>query len=467
MQYDLAIIGAGPGGYVAAIRSAQLGLKTVLIEKEHVGGTCLNHGCIPTKSIVAVAERFKERDLSEFGIEGVDVAKATVNMAKVIERKDKIVAGLRTGIGQLLKSNKIDLVTGTASFASKNELKILDPTNHESRITSHNVVVSTGSTWRELPGLKTDGKFVITSDDLLDLKALPKKLVIVGGGVIGCEFASIMNIFGVDVSIVEMMDQLLPTEDAVISRQLSMSFKKRGIKLFLKTTVAEVGNGSIKLSTGDSLDADLALVSIGRRPFTDGLGIEAVGVETQKGFILTDDKMRTNIPNIYAIGDVAIPKARSFKPALAHVASKEGIVAATNIKGESTAVMNYNVVPLPIFTIPEIGCVGATEKELKDNNVKYKTGRFSYAALSKAVCDSATEGLLQVYSDEDGHILGAHCMGNHASDICAEASLAMETGLKVKDIERTIHAHPTYSEIMMEACEDVEGHAIHKAGGRV
>ncbi|PIR16237.1 MAG: dihydrolipoyl dehydrogenase [Deltaproteobacteria bacterium CG11_big_fil_rev_8_21_14_0_20_49_13] len=466
MTYDLAVIGAGPGGYVAAIRAAQLGLKTVLIEKEHVGGTCLNRGCIPTKSVVAVAERFKERDPAEFGIEGVDSAKAAVNMAKVVERKDKIVAGLRVGIGQLLESNKIDLITGAASFASKDELKVVDPAGNELPVTSRDVIIATGSIWREIPGLKTDGKFVITSDEMLDLKALPKRLVIVGGGVIGCEFASIMNIFGVDVSIVEMTDQLLPTEDAAISRQLSMSFKKRGIKIFTKATVTEAGKGIVKLSTVDNLGADLVLVSIGRRPFTDGLGIEAAGVETQKGFILTDDKMRTNVPNIYAIGDVAVPGAKGFKPALAHVASKEGMVAVTNIKGEHAAVMNYNVVPRPIFTIPEIGCVGATEKELKNNNVKYKTGRFSYAALSKAVCDSATNGLLQVYSDEVGHILGAHCMGNHASDICAEASLAMETGLNVRDIERTIHAHPTYSEIMMEACEDVEGHAIHKAGGR-
>lgn len=465
MTYDLAIIGAGPGGYVSAIRSAQLGLKTILIEKENVGGTCLNRGCIPTKSMAAVAERMLEMShFAEFGIEKVTVSNAIVNITKVIERKDRIVNGFRNGIHQLLKSNKVDYVKSAAQFVSPTELKLTDDTCHVSPVTCHNVIIATGSTWCDLHRLTTDGNFIITSDYMLELKELPKKLVIIGGGAIGSEFASIMNAFGVDVTIVEIMEQILPLEDSTAARLLAVSFKKRGIKIYTKTTAVGARDGVVSLSTGENLEADKVLVSVGRRPYTDDLNLEAVGVETQNGFILADEKMRTNIPNIFAVGDVAVPRKTGTKPFLAHVASKEGIVAINNISPKTLnsqlSTINYNVIPRPIFTTPEVFSVGLTEKELKAQ--KYKTGRFSYTALSKAVCDGATEGIFQVYTDEKGGILGAFCMGSHASDICAEVSLAMQSGLTADDVINIIHAHPTYSEIVVEALEDTEGRAVHK-----
>ena len=489
MIYDLAIIGAGPGGYVAAIRAAQAGLKTALIEKEHVGGTCLNRGCIPTKSLAYVAHVMSEIDglsgifPSPLGGEGQGEGGRLADLAKIVERKDKIVAGLRSGIQQLLKARKIDLIRGTAKFLSNNEIMVVSDPSHQPPATSHCIshqslatshcIIATGSTWRPLPNLAPDGKFILTSDEVLDMKALPKKLVIVGGGVIGCEFASIMRAFGSEVAIVEVAEQLLPMEDATIARQLAASFKKREIKIFTKTTVSSAKDGKVTLSTNEVLDAEKVLVSVGRKPFTEGLGLEAIGVEMKNGFILTDGHMKTNVSTIYAIGDVATPKSGGGKPALAHVASYEGTIAAHNVKCQMSndkrkaanlRLVDYSVVPRPIFTDPEIGCVGMTEKQLKEKGISYKTGRFAYAALSKAVCDSSAEGMMLAYVGGDEKILGACCMGSHATDICAEVTLAMKHGLTVKDVAETIHAHPTYSEIVPEALEDAFGRAVHKVG---
>ncbi len=465
MNYDVAIFGAGPGGYVAAMRSAQLGLKTVLIEKEFVGGTCLNVGCIPTKSFAAVAERFAElKYFDEFGIEGANAANALVNMAKVVERKNKIVAGLRSGIQGLLKARKIDYVQGTAKLLPNKEIAVSGA--NAQNLTAENIIIATGSTWRPLPNLVPDGKFILTSDHMLDLAELPKKLLIVGGGVIGCEFASIMNAFGVDVTIVEFAEQILPMEDAAVARSLTAIFKKRGVKLLTKTSVQSVSKGKATLSTGEEIEADKILVSVGRKPFTDGTGIDALGVGTKNGFILTDEYMKTNVPGLYAIGDVALPSNGAPKPMLAHVASHEGLLAVANIKaekeGRQLTKMDYSVVPRPIFTSPEIGCVGLTEKQIKESGMQYKAGRFAYGALSKAICDGSTEGLVQVYVGEGDKMLGAVCFGSHATDICSEITVAMKNGLTAAQVFETIHAHPTYSEAVMETLEDAHGMAIHK-----
>lgn len=461
MTYDVAIIGAGPGGYVAAIRASQLGFKTVLVEKDSVGGTCLNRGCVPTKSFVAVAEKMlSQKHLVDFGIEGV--SQANVNIKKVVERKNNIVASLKGGIQTLLKGRKVDVVNGTARLVSKSEIEVATASGSQ-KISAQRIIIATGSTWRDLPNLKADGKFILNSDHMLDLNELPKKLLIVGGGAIGCEFASIMNAFGVEVAMVELMDQLLPADDASVARMLTLFFKKRGIKILTKTSVISVNGNKVMLSDNSVIEPDKILVSVGRRPCTNGLNLEAIGVEMDCGFVLTDESMRTNISDIFAIGDVAIPGSTKSKPALAHVASNEGLVAVKSMK--SSATIDYSVVPRPVFTIPEIACVGLTEKELKAKGVKYKAGRFPYGALSKAVCDGEADGLMQVYADENDLVLGCHCIGNHASDICSEIAVAMRNNLTISKITDTIHAHPTYSEIIPEALEDVHSMAIHKAKG--
>lgn len=466
MTYDITIVGAGPGGYVAAIRAAQEGFKVALIEKQFVGGTCLNYGCIPTKSFAAVADRFRGfGDLEDMGVVDANITNARVDIAKVVNRKNKIVEGLRGGIKQLLKGNKVDLIEGTASFVSPTELKVSNDTGNQSLITN-NCIIATGSTWRPLPNLAPDGKFILTSDHMLDLTEIPKKFLIVGGGVIGCEFASIMKTFGSEVAIVEVADRILPLEDELISRTLALSFKKRGINIYTKTTVTGVANGNVNLSSGEVLPADKVLVSVGRKPYTDGLNLEGIGVEMKNGFVLTDEKLSTNIKNIFAIGDVSIPKNGSPKPQLAHVASNEGLIVIANLKSQVSDLKSLQVIPRPIFTHPEIGCVGMTETELKTKGIKYNTGRFTYSALSKAICDGDKEGLLQVYTEENGKILGAHCIGAHATDICSEISLAVRNGLTAKDVADTIHAHPTYSEIVAEAVEDTFGMAIHKPSSR-
>ncbi len=463
--FDVVIIGAGPGGYVAAIRAAQLGLKAAIVEKEFIGGTCLNRGCIPTKSIVAVAERFVELKNGHFAGFGItNVGEPKLDMKHVIDRKNKIVESLRGGIAMLFKARKIEVLKGHAKFVSPQEIEVAGDSGTQ-KVSAKNFVIATGSTWKPLGSISTDGATILNSDHVLDMTELPKRLLILGGGVIGCEFASIMNSFGVEVTVVEFMDQLLPTEDASVARGVALAFKKRGIKVITKTTVESVSGGRAKLSNGEDVEFDKMMISVGRKPMTDGLALEAAGVATERGFILTDAHLATNVGGIYAIGDVSAPKGG--KPMLAHVASREGIVAVENIarklKGESVHKMDYSVVPRPIFTTPEIGCVGLTEKQLKESGRTYKTGRFAYGALSKAICDSATDGMMIVYTDEAGQILGAHGYGANATSAAAELALAMQNKISVHNIAETIHAHPTYSEIVAEACEDSFGMAIHKA----
>ena len=452
MQYDVAIIGAGPGGYIAAIRAAQAGLKTVLIEKDNLGGTCLNKGCIPTKVLVAEAQERID------GLSGVE------NFVKAMARKNKVVESLRGGVRGLLASNKIDYVNSAAQFVNANELTKSDGLNHKSSITSHQVIIATGSSWRPLPNLKPDGLKIVTSDEILSSDKLPKRLTIVGGGVIGCEFASIMQAFGVEITIIEVAGQILPLEDAIIARTLASSFKKRGIQIYTDTTVNGLNGERVMLSNGEEIEADKVLVSVGRRPFTEDLNLEAAGITSNNGFVPVNAFMQTNVKHIYAIGDVASP-ADFAKPMLAHVASYEAKIAIAHIT-KAGIKADYKVIPRPIFTRPEIGCVGATDKELKTSGITYKTGRFPYAALSKAVCDDKTEGLLQIYADKKGLILGAHCIGAHATDICSEIALAMKNGMTTLDLANTIHSHPTYSEIIVEAMEDIGGRAVHKAGRR-
>lgn len=455
MSYDIAVIGAGPGGYVAAIHAAHKGKKVVLIEKEEVGGVCLNRGCIPTKAIAASAELLhRAKNAANLGVS--ISGEVSCDFTRVMERKSQIIAGLVKGIRQLIKGNKIELIQGTAKFTSPKSISV-----NETNIEANNIIIATGSSWANIPRLDPDGELIVTSDHMLELKALPKKLLIVGGGVIGCEFASIMRTMGVEVTIVEMMNSLLSLEDAFVGKQLTRSFEKRGIKVFTGTTIKDIQRDAAfshaTLSNDQTIETDKILVSVGRRPFIGGLDLDAAGVKSERGFILVDECLKTNIDHIYAIGDVI------GNYMLAHVASEEGVVAVDNICGDARK-MSYDAIPRPIFTHPEIASVGLSEAQIKEKGIAFKTGRFSFMAIPKAVCEGDTDGTMQVYTTEDGKILGATIMGPHATDMISEVGVAIQNGLLAKDVAHTIHAHPTNSEIVKEAVEDTFGASIHKLG---
>ncbi|MFA4875080.1 MAG: dihydrolipoyl dehydrogenase [bacterium] len=457
MQFDLAIIGAGPGGYVAAIKASQLGAKVLLVERGDVGGICLNRGCIPTKAMIASSHALAAvRAAGEYGI-ALPAGAAAIDMRKVQERKQAIVEKLRGGIAQLLKGRGIELLKGSASLAGNGRLNV-DGAAYEAK----NILIATGSTWIKLPGLEIDGRSIVTTDEALDWSEVPGRLLIVGGGVIGCEFACMMRSFGSEVAIVEAMPSILPPIEGAVSRLLARGMKAAGIELFTGTTVERAdasGTGvRVALSNGKELTADKVLVAVGRRPLTAGLNLESCAIAlTERGAIKVDAKFETSAKGVYAIGDVI------GQPMLAHAASAEGIAAVEGMFGKGGE-YDAHCVPNPIFTTPEIGCVGLTSEELKQQGREFLTGRFPYAACGKALCDGETDGQAIVHTDMEGRILGVHIIGQDATLLIPEAALAMRKGLTVKDLEATIHAHPTLSEIVSEAAADVFGMAIHKVG---
>jgi len=455
---DIAIIGAGPGGYVAAIKAAQLGAKVALIERDELGGVCLNRGCIPTKAMIASAHALEAVSRAgEFGIVMPEVG-ATVDMNVVQNRKDEIVSGLRAGIAKLLKGYGIEVIRGEAKFV--NGLLEVDGSPFE----TERVMIATGSEWVNLPSLPIDGEKIVTSDEALSWNEIPESLLIVGGGVVGCEFACMMNAFGSRVTIVEAMKSILPPVESAVSRLLARSMKKSGISVITSEMVegASVDGDLVraKLSNGDEIEVDKIIVAVGRKARTKGLGLESAGVElTEKGFIKVNSFFGTSSKNIFAIGDIIGP------PMLAHAASAHGIAAMNFIFGEGEE-FNSNAIPSPIFTMPEIGAVGKTSEELKEEGVEFNTGRFPYAALGKAHCDGEPDGQAIVHADENGKVLGVHVIGSDAATIIAEAALVIANGMSVHDIEKTIHAHPTLSEVLPEAAADTFGRAIHKVGRR-
>ena len=455
-MYDIAIIGAGPGGYVAAIRASQLGAKVALIEKDHVGGVCLNKGCIPTKAMIASSHLLDSiSKANEYGIKLSD-EKPLIDMNVVQKRKEDIVLNLRSGVENLLKGNSIELISGEAKFIKDNTLDVSG-----NKIEAKNILIATGSTWIDLPGIKIDNECVVTSDAVLNWTDQPKRLVIIGGGVIGCEFACMMNSFGVEVQVVEAMPNILPMVEGAISRHLDRFMKARGIGIHTKITVegVEVDGkvATVKLSSGESIEADKVLVAVGRKPNTAALGIDSIGVEKDaKGFIKTDSQFKTNIKGVYAIGDAVGGLM------LAHEASAEGIAAIEGIFGKEK-VESIAAIPKPIFTSPEVASVGMTSAELKDANCNFKTGRFPYAACGKALCDGESDGQVIIHADESsGKVLGVHIIGKDATTLIAEAAAVMKLGGSAKDIENTVHSHPTLSETLAEAAADVYGQAIHK-----
>ena len=457
MAYKVVVIGGGPGGYVAAIRAAQMGAQVALVEKNEVGGTCFNRGCIPTKALVSGIETLhKVRHAKEFGISVGDIS---IDVDVLFERKNRVVGQLVEGIKFLLKKNKIDLIKGVAKIRSSN-MVLVTTEQGEMELETENIIVATGTEPFVFESLNYDGDLVITSDEALNLTNVPKEMIIIGGGVIGCEFACIYNALGSKVTVIEMMPNILPLVDNEAARQLQSLLKKQGINIKTKVTIEQVkkseGRVSVVLDTGEELSSDKVLVSIERKIISSGLGLKEAGVELgSRGEIKVNSKLRTNVPSIYAVGDV------TGKIQLAHVASAQGLVAVDNIMGK-TRWMDYNVVPSCIFTYPEVAGVGMTSQEAKDKGINVKSGKFPFMASGKALAMGDTEGFVKVLADPNtDKILGVHILGPHATDLIAEATLAMQTDITVKQLVETIHAHPTLAEAVMEAAEAVHGMSIH------
>ena len=455
----IAVLGAGPGGYVAAIKAAQLGASVTVIEDTEVGGTCLNRGCIPTKALVASAEVLdKAKNIHDFGIElNGDVIP---NIQKILERKNKIVNIQVKGIRGLFKSWGIKILDGKGFIVSANKIRVALKDGGAEEVETDKIIIATGSRPAQIPIFPFDGEKILSSDDALNLNNIPSSLLIIGAGVIGCEFAFIYREFGSEVTMVEMMPRAVSTEDEEISEILEKELKKKKIKLItnIKVEKVEVKESSVQafLSDGRAIEAEKVLVSIGRAINSKDIGLENIGVKTgQRGEIIVNDKMETSIKGVYAVGDV------TGGIMLAHMASKEGMIAAENAVG-GDAVINRSVVPAAIFTSPEIASVGLREKQALDKGYRIKIGRFQFRALGKAHAMGEISGLIKIIADEQNDkILGAHIIGPHASDLIHEIALAVNKGLTVKDIADTIHAHPTLSEGIMEAAEDVHDSAIH------
>ena len=462
-KFQAVVIGGGPGGYVCAIRLAQLGIKTACIESRgSLGGTCLNIGCIPSKSLLNLSEEFhKVQSLSSKGIE---IGEVKLNLSKMMKSKDKAVTILTKGVEFLFKKNKVTYFKGTGSFKTKNEILIKDEKNKEIIIQSEKIIIATGSKPVSLPGIEFDEKIVISSTGALKLEKVPKKMVVVGGGYIGLEMGSVWSRLGAEVHVVEFLDHITPGMDKEISKEFMKILKKQGINFHLQHKVENIkkNKSTATVSTIDSngnkkdFESDVVLISVGRKPNTDGLNLEKIGIKLDgKKRIITSKSFKTNLENIYAIGDVI------FGPMLAHKAEDEGIAVAENIAGQSGHV-NYDTIPGVIYTKPEVASIGKTEEQLKDKNIKYKTGKFSFMANSRAKAIDDTEGFVKILADEKtDQVLGAHLIGPHAGELIAEIGIAMEFGASSEDIARTCHAHPTFSEAVKEAALSLDKRAIH------
>ena len=462
-KFQAVVIGGGPGGYVCAIRLAQLGLKTACIESRGtLGGTCLNVGCIPSKSLLNLSEEFhKAQNLSNKGIE---IGEVKLNLSKMMKNKDKAVTILTKGVEFLFKKNKVTYFKGVGSLKSKNEISIKDDKNKETIISSEKTIIATGSVPVSLPGIDFDEKTIVSSTGALKLEKVPKKMVVVGGGYIGLEMGSVWSRLGSEVHVIEFLDHITPGMDKEISQEFMKILKKQGINFHMqhKVELVKTNSSGAIISTKDKdgnkkdFNTDIVLVSVGRKPNTNGLNLEKIGVELDdRKRIKTNKDFQTNVKNIYAIGDVIVG------PMLAHKAEDEGIAVAENIAGQSGHV-NYNTIPGVIYTTPEVASIGQTEEQLKEKNIKYKIGKFSFMANSRAKAIDDSEGFVKILADEKtDKVLGAHLIGPHAGELIAEIGVAMEFGASSEDIARTCHAHPTFSEAVKEAALSVDKRAIH------
>lgn len=454
MQYNVTVIGSGPGGYVAAIRCAQLGFKTAIIEKyDTLGGTCLNVGCIPSKALLDSSEHFINAK-DHFKEHGIDITAPKVNIKQMIKRKGDVVKQNVEGIAYLMKKNKIDVHTGVGSFVDKNTIKVTSKDGKESSITTEKVIIATGSKPTPLPFAALDKKRIISSTEALELKEVPKHLIVIGGGVIGMELGSVYARLGSKVTVVEFLDSLIPTMDGTMGKELLKVTKKLGMDFYLghKVTSIESKGKDVTLKAEDKsgktieLKGDYCLVSIGRRPYTDGLGLDKVGIELDRGKIPVDDHLKTKVDNIYAIGDVVRGAM------LAHKAEEEGVMVAEQMAGQKPHI-NYLLIPGVVYTWPEVASVGYTEEQLKENGRAYKTGSFPYKALGRARASMDVDGLVKVLADKQtDEILGIHIIGARAADMIAAGVTAMEFRASAEDVSRMSHAHPTYMEAVKEAC---------------
>ena len=460
-EKELVIVGAGPGGYVAAIRAAQLGIKTAVIEKEQLGGTCLNWGCMPTKALLHGAELFDSLEAAkEFGIVA---GPATVDFAKLTARKDRVVKTLVAGVAGLLKANGVEVLKGRARLLSKQGLELLDDKGQKSALQAGKIILAPGSVAAALPVPGADLPGVIDSNGALQLTRVPQSMVIIGAGPIGMEFGTIFGTLGTKVTVLEMLPQILPSEDPEIAGTLEKAIRRLKIQCLTGVRVLEIAEGAeglkrVRAQAGaeeKTFDAEVVLVAIGRRPNLEGLGLEDAGVRFGKKGIEINDRMETNVPNIYAIGDA------TGKWLLAHYAMAQGEVAAENAAGHA-AVMDSRIVPRCVYTFPEVASVGLTEKEAQEAGHAVKVGRFPFAANGKATILGERNGFVKVVSDSRyGEVLGVHMIGPHATDLIGEAVVAMRLEGTAEDLAKAIHPHPTLTEAMMEAARDVDGVAVH------
>ncbi|MEZ6195934.1 MAG: dihydrolipoyl dehydrogenase [Planctomycetota bacterium] len=461
-RFQAVVIGAGPGGYVAAIRLGQLGIKTALVEKGALGGVCLNWGCIPSKAYISAAKVMEHLETAaDIGISGG--GPATVDMAKLKTWKDGVVKRLTDGIGFLVEKNGVTIVRGEARFLDAHTLAVKGEKG-ETKLGFDQAVIATGSRSTEIPPFPFDGEKVLSSRHMLALTELPEELVVIGGGVIGLEMGMYMSRFGSKVTVVEMMPQVLPGTDGAVVKTLSRVLKKRGITVHVETKALGFAKGKSKLEVEVEdkkgkrikIPADRILVSIGRRPNVEGLGLEGVGVALgERGFVRVDDQLRTSVPHIFAIGDVA------GGALLAHKASKEGLVAAAVIAGRNER-YDVRAMPSAVFTEPEIATVGLSEEQAVAAGHEVRIGNFPFTALGKAVATRETEGFVKIVADKTSdRILGVHIIGHEASNLISEAAVAIEAGLTAEDLALTVHPHPTMGESLMEAAEAVHGHAVH------
>ena len=462
-KFQAVVIGGGPGGYVCAIRLAQLGIKTACIESRgSLGGTCLNVGCIPSKSLLNLSQEF--HNVKNLPNKGIEIGEVKLNLSKMMKSKDKAVTVLTKGVEFLFKKNKVSYFKGTGSLKSKNEILIKDDKDKETLIEAEKIIIATGSVPVSLPGIDFDEKIIVSSTGALKLEQVPKKLVVVGGGYIGLEMGSVWSRLGSEVEVIEFLDHITPGMDMEISKEFMKILKKQGMKFHMQNKVESIKktkSGAVvhtvdKDGNKNNFNCNTVLISVGRKANTNGLNLESLGIELdEKKRVKTDKMFKTNIENIYAIGDVI------SGPMLAHKAEDEGIAVAENIAGQSGHV-NYDTIPGVVYTTPEVASIGKTEEQLKEKNIKYKIGKFSFMANSRAKAIDDTEGFVKILADEKtDKVLGAHLIGPHVGELIAEIGVAMEFGASSEDIARTCHAHPTFSEAIKEAALSVDKRAIH------
>jgi dihydrolipoamide dehydrogenase len=463
--YDITIIGSGPGGYVAAIRCAQLGLKTAIIEKySTLGGTCLNVGCIPSKALLDSSEHFHNA-VHNFTEHGIDIKGIKANIDQMVKRKNDVVSQTCAGVKFLMDKNKVDVYEGLGSFVDKNTVKVKHNDGKETILSSKNVIIATGSKPNFFPGMEPDKKRIITSTEALNMKEIPKKMLVIGGGVIGLELGSVFGRLGTAIEVIEFAPTIIPTMDGALGKELTKVLKKEGFKFNFEHRVQRVENKgkSVILTALNkkneevTFEADYCLVAVGRKPYTDGLNLEAAGLTVnQRGQIDVNDHLQTSVPNIYALGDVVRGAM------LAHKAEEEGVFVAEQIAGQKPHI-NYNLIPGVVYTWPEVAAVGKTEEELKSAGVNYKVGSFPIKALGRARASMDTQGLIKVLADaETDEVLGVHMIAPRAADLIMEAVVAMEYRASAEDIARICHPHPTYSEGVKEAALDAtDKRALH------